>query len=242
MLDYSEKRIAKTEAKWFESVMKLREDAFLEIFGPPEPAEIMTPVDDLAINWPGGGVFTFPPQRERTDWHYVTHGLSQPFDYVDFSENVAATEPVGSGYGMELVLSTTQPEEWPYPMLMLLVRYILGSGNAIEPGHRLPATDLMNEGKGGHLVAATSTEYETTVLTPAGGFNLHHLVGITAGEAQQAKKIGGTEGSEILLGVLQEYGLGLATDRNRECITKRQDFKNVWAAVRKKLASTAGDG
>ncbi|HEY8076551.1 MAG TPA: hypothetical protein VIF62_20645, partial [Labilithrix sp.] len=129
----------------FAAHMKAREDAYAHIFGQTDPPDqILSPSDpDLTINWPGGGVYAFPPRGTRSAWHYVTHGLAQPIGGPDEEgQGEVEDEERISGLGIELVIATREPSEWAPLLLIDCVRYMLFDPNAtlIVPGDRMPAT------------------------------------------------------------------------------------------------------
>jgi len=235
MLDYSELSMSNPEDDWFEACMKVRENAYDEIFGESDPPNVIGSPEnpDLALNWPGGGVFCFPPSGKRQSWHYITHNLSQPLNFEDFTENFNESDlsERSSGFGVEIAISTMDQEEWPYQLLLLVVGYMLESGRTIYPGHRLPCSDLMTASSNGHVLAVVSTEYETEILFPCGRCQLVHLIGVTGAEIERAKLYEGIRGSEILAKVIQHYGLGYNTDRDRLCLTHRPDFDDVWTMM-----------
>lgn len=211
--------------------MRARENALHYIFGKTHPEDSVLspqPDHDLFFNWPGGAIMCFPPQSNRNNWYFVTHGLSQPpmeddlippalDDYLDWRE-VNGEEPV-SGWGIELVISTRDFCDWPSNLLFELVEYLLFSEHSqiILPGHRLPlaspivpATNpLLN-----HLLAITSSEYPSTIRLPGGLCSLIHLVGVTESEIKHARRLK-NPGSFVLQCVLQKLGVGCLTDPER---------------------------
>jgi hypothetical protein len=223
--------------------MKAREDAFQAIFGESEPPQqILSPEDpNLTVSWPGGGVYQFPPRGERRAFHYVTHGLSQPFgsdDKEDEDKGKAADVEPCSGMGIELVISTPERSEWPPSLLIQFVKYLLFNDKArlFVPGDRIPASlrtfDSASEVT--HLFGVTSSEYPHEILLPAGSCTLVHLVGATAKEIERAKQLPGRTGTFVLAEVLRELGVGYVTDLRRRCATADPRFDALWAAAAKR--------
>ena len=121
----------------FAAHMKAREDAYAAIFGESDPpGQVLSPGDtELMLNWPGGGIYVFPPRGDRRGWHYVTHGLSQPLDYEDGEEAADGEEEEVSGLGCELVISTPERCEWPSMLLIEMVKYFLLITNTMNLGN-----------------------------------------------------------------------------------------------------------
>lgn len=230
------------DERWYAAHMKAREDAFAAIFGETEPPDqILSPSDpDLAVNWPGGGIYQFPPHGDRDGWAYVTHGLAQPMDPDD-----GASEPDDervSGLGIELVLSTREPALWAPEVLLVFVRYLLFDERArpFLPGHRIPASVLSQlhpETELTHLLGVESTSYPARIALPAGFCLLVHLVGVTSAEVERARNLPDTIGSIVLAEVLAELGVGLHTDPARSCITKDPRFEAAWAVAAERHGS-----
>lgn len=222
--------------------MAARETALHSIFGATDPPDqIMSPRDaNLFINWSGGGVYQFPPSGQRMSWHYVTSGLSQPA--IDDDGNA---EPIVdddgerySGFGIELVISTIEKAAWAPDVLFNLVKYLLfqESARVILPGDRIPCNGplvLDTTTPLNHLVAATSTDYETEILLPVGQCHLVHLIGCTQGEIDAALSMGnGTAGSIVLSRVLHELGIGFDSIPDRACLTSDTAFAGIWDRAR----------
>jgi len=185
--------------------MTTREEALRAAFG---EGELHAPDDpDLAINWPDGGVMVFPPRGDRRGWHYVTHGLSDTFDY-------------------EIAMSTPKRCEWPTMMLFEMAKYLLldDEAAAILPGDRMPTGAFAKVAPGtrlSHIFATTSTEY-------ACAFAIVHLVGATPSEIERAKKEGGAFGTKVLCETLRRLGVGFVTDPARSSTTDAPSFDDVW--------------
>jgi hypothetical protein len=222
--------------------MAARENALQSIFGPTEPSDrILSPSDPhLLINWCGGGIYQYPPHGNRSSWHYVSSGLSQP--HIDDDANA---EPIidddgqrYSGFGIELVISTIEKVAWAPDVLINLVKYLLFQKNSrvILPGDRIPCNGplvLETNTSLSYLVATTSTEYESEILLPVGQCRLVHLIGCTQGEIDAALTMGrGTAGSIVLCRVLREMGVGCDSIPERSCLTANESFAAIWDRVK----------
>jgi Suppressor of fused protein (SUFU) len=221
------------EEKLFAAHMKAREDAYSEIFGESDPPDqILSPDDpELAMNWPGGGIYAFPPRGKRQGWHYVTHGLAQPFG----PDEIAATEGGDrfSGLGIELVIATPDRSEWAPSLLVDFVRYLLFQEDAelIVPGDRIPTSAFRTYTPGSqltHVIATMSPEYEHDILLPAGRCTLVHLIGVTEDEVAKARSAAGGEGTIALGEALRRLGPGYVTDTSRTCATQDSRFGFAW--------------
>jgi hypothetical protein len=186
---------------------------------------VFKPADEnLELTVPGFAFLRYPPAVNRPFWLYLTHGLAQPAQFEDFCEGFGGE---GSGYGVEFALATAAEETWPFPMLELLAKYLLGSSRPVLPGDRIPASDLMEEARGGALMALPTPVF-AEFKTLSGNFDVIQLVGITAGELKKAKTYPGHVGSRILELVLRDIGIGGITDRKRACTTRSPNFDQIW--------------
>lgn len=216
--------------------MLARERAFTAIFGPSEPPDQILSPDDpqLATAWPGGGIYQFPPGSDRAAWHYVTHNLSQPFpDELELAPPARDNKTL-SGFGVEYVISTRRPADWAPRFLLDMVRMLLlgSSARVFAPGHRMSASAFSQYAPRtalGAIIGAVSPEYEHEIRLPGGRCTLVHLVGITPAELELARSLGASaRGSEVLLAVLDQLGIGLVTDPARRCVTRSRGFKQRW--------------
>ena len=155
---------------WYEDAMASREQALATVLGLNSPPnQVFKPADqNFELTVPGFAFLRYPPAAERPFWLYVTHGLAQPAEFEAFSEGFAGE---GSGYGVEFALATAVEETWPFPMLELLANYVLGSLKPVFPGDRIPASDLMEEARGGGLMALPTPAF-TEFKTLSGTFDL----------------------------------------------------------------------
>jgi hypothetical protein len=233
------------DARWFAAHMRAREEALLYVFGESEPpGQILSPADaQLTVNWPGGGIYQYSPCEGRSGWHYVTHGLAQPFS--EEAGRAGAEQPDAvSGLGIELVISCPEQSTWAPNVLLDLVRYLLFGENAAPfiPGDRIPYRGFAALGSAEqpcrltHLLAITSPEYPAWLRLPGGSCALLHVVGVTDAEVERARgsALEGV-GSFVLANTLIELGIGLATDPRRECGTEHPLFDEVWAEVEEKM-------
>ncbi len=222
--------------------MKAREDALHEVFGDTEPkGQILSPGDaDLQVNWPGGGVHVYAPADGRTGWHYVTHGLAQPFELEEGEAPPDAPQDQPSGFGIELAISTPEPATWAPQLLLNFVRYLFFDDDAavFHPGDRIPCpafTDVEKGTKISHLICVQSPEYKSEILLPGGTCTIVHLVGVTSPEAARARSLGASgPGTEVLFATLRALGVPPVTDLARKDATLDPRFDKAWRAGAKK--------
>jgi hypothetical protein len=221
----------------FVAHMLAREKALTTVFGDSDPPEAVTPPDPaLAAAWTGGGVKRFKPNGTRKHWLYCTHGLAQPFPTELAQLKPASDADALSGFGLEYVLTTNEPADWPLQLLFSMARRVLLDEKAplFLPGHR---TSLKGSVLGG--MVATLGDYETDLRLPGGGCTLVHLVGVTTEELETAKSLGGTaRGTGVLLEVLEVLGVGVATDPKRASVTQHPDFSKHWENALKNIPET----
>ena len=175
--------------------MLARERALQAAFASSDySGDILVPTDTkLTINWPGGGIYRYPPSNLLDSWHYVTSGLAQPLP--DSEQGDLPEEQRFSGFGCELVLSAPNEANWVPDVLLNLVRYLLFSESSrpIYPGDRIPCGGPLVRDvptKLNHLVARFSPHYDSQLKLPAGRCELVHLVGATQAEIDAAKAEG----------------------------------------------------
>lgn len=215
--------------------MLSREENLAARFGSTSPPDVVfKPVNEqLEMHSPGLAFLRYPPAADRPYWLYVTHGLSQPMEESEFEEGRRGGD---SGYGLEYALATREEEAWPLRLLEIVIAYVLsGDGRWVLTHHRVPAPDLMSEGRGGALLALLEPGYETKFQLLSGTMHIVHLVGITAGELAAAK--GHEQGSAILECALRSAGQGVVTDRGRQSITSQPGFERMWRACAAAIGS-----
>jgi Suppressor of fused protein (SUFU) len=230
------------DERFYAAHMKAREDALHEIFGDTEPkGQVLSPGDpDLVVNWPGGGVHQYAPREGRSGWHYVTHGLAQPFDTEEGEAPPDAPEEQPSGFGIELAISTPDEAAWAPQLLLNFVRYLLFDDEAavFHPGDRIPCPAFADVQKGtkiSHLICVQSPEYTSEILLPGGGCTIVHLVGVTSQEISRAKSMGSSgPGTEVLMATLLALGIPPVTNLARKDATLDPRFDKLWRAEAKK--------
>ena len=223
-----------------------RRDALWMVFGDTAPADhVIRPMErELLAAWPHGGILRHPPDQDRTDWTYVTHGLAHP-RHADAAERFARDDERPSGRGIELVVSTDEDVTWAPKMLMALVRHLVLRPEApnILPLDRMPlhrSVDGRSRTELRYLLARAPRGYEHELILPGGLCDLVHLVGITEGEFERARKLPAGVGSAALVLVLDVTGIGCLTDPKRPCVTTRPDFEDLWAAARDEVEAGIG--
>ena len=223
------------QQNWYEESMRSREEAWATRFGPSSPPDqVFKPRNEqMEFTVPGFAFLRFPPGEGRDFWLYVTHGLAQPATFADFTEGFNGDL---SGNGVEFAFATKEEEAWPLTMLERLSSYALSGTKPISPLDRIPASDLMEEKRGGHILVLSEPGYNNEIHSLSGTFFLFHMVGVTADEIAKAKEYEGAVGSKILELALRECGIGCVTDRGRNSITTRPNFASVWEACEKQAA------
>lgn len=222
---------------------KARLDALWMVFGDTEPPKhvIRPTAEELSAAWPHGGILRHPPDEDRPDWHFATHGLAQPAE-PDAAALFALDDERPSGRGIELVLSTEEDVAWAPELLLSLVRYLVlrPEARTILPLDRMPIrgpVDGREESELRYLLARQPRGYESELILPGGLCDLVHLVGITGPEFEQARQLPAGAGSAALVLVLDVAGVGSLTDPSRRCVTTRPDFEALWAAACDEVAA-----
>lgn len=142
--------------QWWEKKWREREDALIEVFGeswPPGAPEghvlslqMMHPQEwpDVAI--PGACIQVFPPvpqgshptRLRRSDWLYLTLGLSQPPAPDELAPQRSRDDLQNlSWYGAEFGILLEVPENWVFSYLQEVMGYTL-SESPVRGGHRIP--------------------------------------------------------------------------------------------------------
>lgn len=212
-------------AKWFEAVWSDREDrAYRSLFGNLGDGVYTAGASVFARyqkqphpGWLNHGVFACPPTAARASWLYVTSGLSNPWNL-----DAPGVDPSGfSGLGFELVAETSEPADWPVPLLHNLMAYEL----LVATGH-YPDADLLEYGNrvplGGSITASFDSAIRWLLVEPprhypasfelaSGRVDLFHLVGATDAEVELARQVD----QEALVALLEKGGVWPRTDAAR---------------------------
>ena len=228
----AKKKAAKKKATidWYEDAMQAREEALAEAFGPTSPPDqVIMPTDaSLRELSPGFALLRFAPNEQQSFWLYVTHGVSQPQREEDAHKD--------ADLGSEFAIAAPDDAPWPVAMLSVLASYAMNSGRPIRVHDRLPASDLMQDSPGGALLVLADPGLPTEFSTRRGSFELRVTLGVTAQEAQRARKMPGRDGSAVLEAVLADLEAGCVTDRDRADLTRTPAFKRAWTRHRKRLS------
>jgi hypothetical protein len=136
---------------------------------------------------PLDGISAYP----RADhWHFVTYGLSELYEKE-------SRDPTVSGWGFEFTFrlarsdDDAEPPAWALNFLQNLARYVVESGNAFEPGHRMHLN-------GPICLATPDTAIRTVTFvvdseldeidTPHGRLRFLQIVGLTLAEHAAAEQ------------------------------------------------------
>lgn len=209
---------------WFEDAWAFREEKlYPKLFGSlgtgiyPLGGELFTKVfrqDSYDPRWLTHGVFECAPTAQRTNWLYVSSGLSNAWDAS--SPDPSAT----SELGCEFILQCPAQARWAILLLQRMVAFqILLASNRfpgkgmLKDGDRIPLRSPIN-GTGSQLTSllvAPSPEFAGVQQLPSGHFGFFQFIGITEDEAEFAR----ANGSQILLQKLMEHKAAPLTDPDR---------------------------
>jgi hypothetical protein len=226
--------------KWFEAIWTQRDEVlYQQFFGAagPQGGAIYT-LNDAAFRSVGAecpdprflthGVFEFAPTETRTDWLYVSAGMSNPWGQTPETANPAEY----SGLGYEFVLHAPERGRWPIQLLhwlmavQLLVAIGQFQGELLQHHDRIPLGGALakKDGMLTHVLVASPDEaglagapaddlphYPPQFHLPSGIVDLMILVGITEREADFAR----TQGVEGLITLLRHRHFFPRTDPAR---------------------------
>jgi hypothetical protein len=219
---------------WFENAWAFREETlYRKLFGSlgpgiyPLDAELFTGVfrqDSYDPRWLSHGVFECPPTPERSNWVYVSSGLSNAWE-------ASAPDPnAPSGLGCEFILQCPSQSRWALLLLRKMVAFqiLLASGKFPGKGllsrwDRIPLRSAI-DGESSKLTSvllAPSPQFTGVQQIPSGQFQFHQFVGITEDEAEYAR---GTT-SEELLRLLTAHDAAPVTDPARESVLPAKPLK-----------------
>ncbi|MEZ4450092.1 MAG: suppressor of fused domain protein [Nannocystaceae bacterium] len=161
---------------------------------------------------PAVAVYEAPAQRIRgrhhpAHWHYVGYGLSELFDK-------SSADPEVSGFGFELTLRTGRseadaaPPAWGVRLIQALGRYVLGTGEGFDSGHRADLGGPLIPGvaTGLSAIACVPDPALAKIMTPHGSLLFLEVVGLHAAElaAMQAMDY---EKVVMMLAEIDPFGL-----------------------------------
>lgn len=161
-------------------------DAALKpIYGDVEPAGHWGTIIRYSLGGedPCDGVSAYRREEPVPHWHYVTYGMSELYEKE-------SEDPEYSGWGLEFTyrLARTQedgdtPPTWPLSLLNGMGRYIIDSGNLLQPGHYIDLNGPPGPVESALTSAAFVHDPELPPMqTPNGKVEFLQLVGITADE------------------------------------------------------------
>jgi hypothetical protein len=239
---------------WFMRTFKEREDALGEVLGPSHPPSApeghvlsmsACGSGDHSVLIPGGCVHVCPPvvasrpggPLKRSNWVYVTVGLSQPGD----PEEKPRDNDRGTGlsaHGVEFGMIVADPADW----IGSFFSELLGYAAAVSPlfvGHRYPfGLHRSRDGTGwfvgrpeelgiealGDIRALLFWPYldgPRWFTTETGHFELLCATAITGDEWEYARKTS----SPHLLVLLFEAGIGQLSSFNRSSVLAAAQFR-----------------
>ena len=217
--------------KWFEDIWADREDRiYRAFFGDLGPGIYPIPVDtfkslgrpDPDPRYLTHGVFECPPTPTRSDWLYVSSGMSNPW-----GDNPETADPNGySGLGFEFTMHTKARARWPIQVLhyLMAVQLLVASGDLkgglLERNDRVPLGGALwkKDGLLTHLLVAEPAPppqgYPPQFQLASGKVDLMLILGITDREKEFAK----TQGAEALLALFHHHGVFPRTDPERPSV------------------------
>ena len=146
--------------------------------------------------WLFHGVMEFRPAPSRETWLYVTSGYSNPWE----TEPKDYDEDQESGAGVEFVLETLEPADWPIVTLqnmlafdILLTTGQLGSGSPLDLHDRIPLNapiDGRATSEIRFVVVCEPEHFAPRFKLPSGTSRFLQFVGITEAERDFAKQSG----------------------------------------------------
>jgi hypothetical protein len=236
---------------FWERTWKERADAIQTAFGETEPMGTVVSFSwNDRIRLPGACALQLPPcderrdpvRHRRSDWLYLTMGLSQPLDKRQVTEERAAGKSY-SARGFELAFLTKSKESWPTQALYWFLTHIT-DGEEIAWGDRFPMgfgrrTDgslapYVGNTEGHDLVnqirAVLFWPYlfpDGRFITSTGKFLVLVATGITGTEWQLAKE---TTTAHLLL-LLCRAGVGQRTIPERTCLLSEAQWKAEWDRI-----------
>ena len=209
-----------------ETVWRLREEIYPELFGPagrgifpltPELFDERFGQQDVDPQWLVLGVFEFPPIPTRNSWLYVTSGYSNPWN-----EELKAYDPKGaSGCGVEFTFTVSEQGDWAIHTLLSVLAFdlLLGAGRF---GNKPQLSIYDKISLGGPLNGTPDCEIRHVIMVqpeqmpdefslPSGTVQFIGFTGVTDAELSFAN----THGSEPVISRLRAAGHHPITDPHR---------------------------
>lgn len=155
-------------------------------------------------------------------WHYLTYGFSEL--YAKESD-----DPRTSGYGFELTFrlrcaaADEEPPAWVFNLLQNMARYVFETGNAFGHGDWMAANGPIARDEPTALtdLALVRDPELPPIATPFGGLTFLQVVGLTADEAEAARRWR----VERLLDLLSPALPLLVTDLRRSSLLARPEIR-----------------
>ena len=220
-----------TWQEWFEGAWTVREEGLYRAhFGDLGPGIYTLDADMFATQfrqesidprWLTEGVFECPPSGMRTNWLYVSSGLSNAWE----ADSPNPDEP--SGLGCEFIFECQEQSMWALLLLRRMVAFQILLSVGRFPGRGL--LEIWDRVPLRAPIDGLSSALTWVLLTPhplfpepqelpSGHFQFIDFVGVTEDEAEYARKNGGDE----LLKLLTLRNVGNVTD------PMRQTVKHQW--------------
>jgi suppressor of fused-like protein len=161
-------------------------DAALKpIYGDAEPAGHWGTIVRYSMGGedPCDGVSAYRRDEPVPHWHYITYGMTELYEKE-------SDDPEYSGWGLEFTYRLARapedgdtPPTWPLTLLNGMARYIIDSGNLLQPGHYIDLNGPPGPVESDLTSAAFVHDPELPpIQTPNGKVEFLQLVGITDDE------------------------------------------------------------
>ena len=246
------------DRQWWERTWHEREEAMWRAFGPSHPTGspegYVNSFDFADVRLPGACVFTFRPsdvpvpegRERRSNWMYVTHGLSQPLSQADPSRGERV-----SSYGYEFGMIFDQPVDWVAGLLRWMMIYT--QQTPLNAGDRVPFQfDSLERGSVRWRIGSDPADPKpaddtraimfwrylspfSIFITSTGTCVIRIATTITGAEWELAKK---TSTAHVVL-LLQWAGFGQRSVAGRSCVTSLQGWQSAWDELKSLSQATA---
>jgi len=212
-----------------EEVWRIREEEiYPSLFGPVNRGIFTLGADtfsrigrnNIDPRWLFMGVFEFAPNRDRSNWLYVTSGYSNPWEVEPENFDPARD----SGSGIEFTLETSEQGDWAIRTLLSMLAFdvLLSVGNfpnskPLAIGDRIPLRSSITGLPGcliRNLILVEREEGSREFNLPSGKVALARFAGITDSELAFAKE----NSSAALCDRLKSAGCYTVTDPHRNSV------------------------
>jgi hypothetical protein len=240
---------------FWERTWKEREDEVRRRFGPTDPPNWVHSFSWNDLRLPSACALVFPPAQktddprgawhERSEWLYVTLGLTQPLDKKQMQKEREAGRQY-SAYGFELGMLTDAKCQWPIQALYLFTTHVTegvrlnwgdrfafglrkSEAGKLEPFTGHPSTSGIEPAN--ELRAVLFWPYllkDSSFVTSTGKAMIYIATGITEDEWALAKA---TTTAHLLL-LLCRAGIGQRTVPDRPSVMTDERWREEWERIK----------